>query len=501
MDIEVLLMSLFGMQIPIISLMVLVPLLGAGIIALGNCNNSADFKRVCSKQVGIFASLITFALSLMMLYEFDYSKIGYQFEEHFAIATNIGLSYHMGVDGISVLFIVLTALLTPLCFYYACDNKGEGLAEYVIAFLIMDSVVIACFASINLLLFYIFFEAMLVPMYIIIGYFGGKNRIYAAFKFFLYTFLASIFFLIALIYLYVNIGTFDMRYMFDNADHLSRIMPYWVWIAVFVAMAVKVPMVPFHTWLPDAHVEAPTSGSVILAGILLKVGGYGMVRICIQILPGLSHIFAPYVIYLSAFAIIYGSFVALAQDDMKKMIAYSSVAHMGYVTAGIFAMNMRGYEGAMMQMVSHGLISAGLFFVVGMLYDRMHTKEIASFGGVASRMPVLATFFMILVMGSVGLPGTSGFIGEFLSLAGLFKYNIYVCMIAAFGVVLGAVYMLSLYKRVMFGEITNKKIAKLQDIGFNEAFVLFVLCALAIILGIMPEFVLKIFRLGMSGLA
>lgn len=486
------------MQIPIISLIILVPILGSFIIAIGNCSNSSDFKRICSKQVGIFSSLITFALSLVLLYEFDYSNSGYQFEEYFSLGANIGLAYHLGVDGISILFIVLTALLTPLCFIFACDNKGEGLAEYVIAFLLMDSIVIACFASINLLLFYIFFEAMLIPMYIIIGYLGGKNKIYAAFKFFLYTFLASIFFLIALIYLYVQIGTFDMRYMFDNAEHLSRLMPSWVWIAIFVAMAVKVPMVPFHTWLPDAHVEAPTSGSVILAGILLKVGGYGMVRLCIQILPGLSASFAPYVLYLSIFAIIYASFVALAQKDIKKMIAYSSVAHMGYVTAGLFVMNMKGYEGAMMQMVSHGLISAGLFFVVGMLYDRMKTKEIASFGGVASKMPVLASFFMILVMGSVGLPATSGFISEFLSLAGIFKYNIYLAMIAAFGVVLGAVYMLSLYKRIMFGEITNKKIEKLQDIKFNEAFVLFVLSALTIILGIAPEYVLEIFRLSMS---
>lgn len=491
-------MNILNMQIPIISFMIAVPLIGAALIGIANCTSSKDFKKACSKQIGLAASFITFVLSLIMLACFNNAIPGYQFEEFYLIAPDIGLSYHMGIDGVSILFVVLTALLTPLCFYYACDNKGESLAEYVIAFLIMDSIVIACFASINLLLFYIFFEAMLIPMYIIIGYFGGKNRIYAAFKFFLYTFLASIFFLIAIIYIYINIGTFDMRYMFDNADYLSRLMPRWVWIAIFIAMAVKVPMVPFHTWLPDAHVEAPTSGSVILAGILLKVGGYGMVRLCLQILPGLSAEFAPYVINLSIFAIIYASLVALAQNDMKKMIAYSSVAHMGYVTAGLFVMNMRGYEGAMMQMVSHGLISAGLFFVVGMLYDRMHTKEIANFGGVAYRMPVLATYFMILVMGSVGLPGTSGFIGEFLSLAGMFKYDFYVCMIAAFGVVMGAIYMLSLYKRIMFGEITKDKVSKLKDIAFSEAFVLFTLSALSIFLGIMPEYGLSIFRLGMS---
>lgn len=488
------------LNIPIITLAIVTPLIGAFLIAFANYSNSHSFKRICSSQIGILFSLLTFAITLKILWDFDFTQNGYQFEEYHLIASNIGLAYHMGIDGISILFIVLTAFLVPLCFIFACGNMKESLSEYVIAFLIMDSLVIACFASVNLLLFYIFFEAMLIPMYLIIGCFGGKNRIYASFKFFLYTFLASIFFLIALIYIYIKLGTFDMRYMFDNAHQISKLMPSLVWVAIFVAMAVKVPMVPFHTWLPDAHVEAPTSGSVILAGILLKVGGYGMVRILIQILPDISQQFAPIIIPLSAMAIIYASFVALAQEDMKKMIAYSSVAHMGYVTGGIFSMNMAGFEGAMLQMVSHGLISAGLFFVVGMLYDRMNSKSIKDFGGVAARMPILATFFMILVMASIGLPGTSGFIAEFLSLVGIFQYDIYIALICAFGVVLGAIYMLSLYKRVMFGEITDKKILKIEDIKLNESFILGLLCLLVILIGIAPEYLLQIFRLGMNGL-
>jgi len=484
----------------IISLTIATPIVASLMISFLNYLSSDILKKVWSKNIAMAASLITLFLTLLMLYKFDASKAGYQFTEHYQLASNIGLAYHMGLDGISIIFVVLTALLTPLCFVFKGSEKDENLAEYIIAFLLMDSIVIACFASVNLLLFYVFFEAMLVPMYIIIGLFGGKNKIYAALKFFLYTFLASIFFLIAIIYLYSKTGSYDISFLTDNANYVSRIMPHWVWIAIFVAMAVKVPMVPFHTWLPDAHVEAPTAGSVILAGILLKVGGYGMIRICLQILPDQTAYFAPYVIYLSSFAIIYASLVAFAQIDMKRMIAYSSVAHMGYVTAGIFSLNITGFEGAMMQMVSHGLISAGLFFVVGMLYERLRTKEIKAFGGVASKMPILASFFMILVMGSVGLPGTSGFIGEFLCLVGIFKYNIYMAGISALGIVLGAIYMLSLYKRTMLGEITNNKVQKISDLNISEILVLLTLSILIIILGIAPEYVLEIFRISARGI-
>ncbi|MGV2333216.1 MAG UNVERIFIED_CONTAM: NADH-quinone oxidoreductase subunit M [Planctomycetaceae bacterium] len=484
-------------QLPILSISILLPLLGAFFVAIfANCRNGSNI----AKQSGLWFSLITFFLTIYVMYIFDYQKIGYQLEENYTIAPIIGLNFHLGIDGISLLFVALTALLVLLCMIFSYKISQERAVELAIAFLLLDSIVIAFFLSVNLLLFYIFFEAMLIPMYIIIGVFGGKNRIYAAFKFFLYTFLGSVFFLIAMIAIYTKLHTFDMKYLAANTHLISDQLPYFIWVCMFVAMAVKIPMVPFHTWLPDAHVEAPTTGSVILAGILLKVGAYGMIRILLQILPNMSMYFAEYVMYLSVFAIIYASLVAMAQDDMKKMIAYSSVAHMGYVTAGIFSFNMNGLEGALMQMLSHGFISSGLFFVIGMLYDRMHTRMIRDYGGVASVMPIKATFFMILVMASIGLPATSGFVSEFLSLVGIFKYNFYLAIVASFGVVLGAIYMLSLYKRVMFGVINNNKITKIKDLAVEEVLILLVLCSFVIFVGIKPEFTLSIFRLGLNGI-
>ena len=488
------------MQFPILSITMLLPLISAVYIMLFINQSSQISKEMHAKYVAILSSGFTLICAIFIMINFDNDKIGFQFVERTSMLPGIGLEYHMGVDGISVLFVLLTAILTPLCIIATFTSITKRVKEYLICFLLLESLVIAFFCSMNLLLFYIFFEAILIPMYLIIGCWGGEKRVYAAIKFFIYTFFGSVMFLIALITIYVKVGTFDIPHLVGDMQGAVNDLPHWVWIAIFIAMAVKVPMLPFHTWLPDAHVQAPTAGSVMLAGILLKVGGYGMIRVLLQIFPEMSAHFAHYVIYLSIAAIIYAAFVAMAQSDMKKMIAYSSISHMGYVTAGIFTGTIAGIEGAMFQMISHGIVSSGLFLVVGMLYDRMHSKEIDAYGGVAYRMPILATFFMILMLGSVGLPGTSGFVGEFLSLVGIFKYQMIISVFAALGIVLGAVYMLSLYKRVMFGEITKPNIKKMLDLDFHEIIGLLPLVILVIYFGIQPESLLSIFRLEVAGL-
>lgn len=488
------------MQFPILSITILLPLISAAYIMLFVHESSQISKETHAKYVAILSAIFTLICTMFILLNFNEDIAGFQFIERTSMLPSIGLEYHIGIDGISVLFVLLTALLTPICIIATFSSITKRVKEYLVCFLLLESLVIAFFCSMNLLLFYIFFEAILIPMYLIIGCWGGEKRVYAAIKFFIYTFFGSVMFLIALITIYVKVGTFDIPHLTGDMQGAIKALPHWVWIAIFVAMAVKVPMIPVHTWLPDAHVQAPTAGSVMLAGILLKVGGYGMIRVLLQIFPEMSAHFGSYVIYLSVAAIIYAAFVAMAQSDMKKMIAYSSISHMGYVTAGIFTGTVAGLEGAMFQMLSHGLVSSGLFLVVGMLYDRIHSKEIDAYGGVAYRMPILATFFMILMLGSVGLPGTSGFVGEFLSLVGIFKYEMILSVFAAFGIVLGAVYMLSLYKRVMFGEITKPNVTKMIDLDFHEIIALLPIVILVIYFGIQPESLLSIFRLDVAGL-
>jgi len=488
------------LELPIISISIFLPLISVLYILLFISQSKKADKPIYVMYVAVLSSVLTFISTIYILVEFDSTNPAYQFIERYAWLDKIGLEFHVGVDGISVFFVVLTSFLTLICIIGSLFTVKKYIKEYLVCFLLMESFCIGAFTSINLLLFYLFFEAILVPMYIIIGVWGGENRIYAALKFFLYTFFGSVFFLLSLIYIYSKIHSFDLTYIAELTSNIPLFAQQILWWAIFIAFAVKIPMIPFHTWLPDAHVQAPTSGSVILAGILLKLGGYGFLRVLLPLLPNASKEFAIYVICLSVIAIIYASLVALAQKDMKKMIAYSSIAHMGYVTIGIFSFTETGIAGALFQMLSHGVISSCLFLIVGTLYERLHTKEIAKYGGVANKMPLLATFFMIAMLGSVGLPGTSGFIGEFLSLLGIYKVNVIATFTAALGIILGAVYMLKLYKEVMLGEITNKEIMHFRDLYKYEIISIAPLILLIIYFGLMPSSVLNIFRLSVENL-
>jgi NADH-quinone oxidoreductase subunit M len=478
---------------PLLTVMTFLPLVGALFVML---IKGSDDTRVRNNavNVGAFISFCVFGLSLVMLFNFDTETSDFQFVENVIWFEALNLTYHMGVDGISVFFVVLAALLTPICILLCKQSVTSRTREYVVALLILETLMIGTFCALDGILFYIFFEGVLIPMFILIGVWGGPKRVYAAFKFFLFTLLGSVLMLIALIYMFVAYGTTDIPTMMF--DPLAGDIQFWLFLAFFASFAVKMPMWPVHTWLPDAHVEAPTGGSVILAGVLLKMGGYGFLRFSIPMFPEATELFAPMIFWLSVIAIIYTSLIALVQTDMKKMIAYSSVAHMGYVTLGIFTATTNGVEGAIFQMISHGLISAALFICVGVIYDRMHTREIKRYGGIVKNMPKYATLFMIFMLGSVGLPGTSGFVGEILALMGAFQADTVIGTLAASGLVLGATYMLWLYRQVIFGPADNKDAAAMNDVNGMEKFALIPLAAMVIWLGVQPNFVLD--RIGPS---
>lgn len=486
------------LELPILSISICLPLLSGLYILLFIGQSKSSNKQVYAIYVAVLSSFLTLLSTIYLLVQFDNSSYNYQFIEQYSWIKAIGLEFHVGVDGISVFFIVLTSFLTFICIIASILTIQKYIKEFLLCFLLIEAFCIGAFASMNLLLFYLFFEIILVPMYIIIGIWGGENRIYAALKFFLYTFFGSVFFLLSLMYIYSQLHSFNIVTLNVLVPLLPLSIQKILWLAIFVAFAIKVPMLPFHTWLPDAHVQAPTAGSVILAGILLKLGAYGFLRVLLPMFPIISQEFAFYVLVLSVFAVIYSSLVALAQKDMKKMIAYSSIAHMGYVTGGIFSLTEEGIKGAIFQMLSHGVVASSLFLIVGTLYDRLHTKEISQYGGVADRMPVLAVFFMISMLASIGLPGTSGFIGEFLSIVGIYKFNMAVGGVIAIGIVLGAIYMLKLYKEVMLGPTNNELVNKMEDLTYYEILTIAPLCTIIIYLGLYPTIIMNMLHISVD---
>ena len=482
-------------DIPILSLTIFLPLLGAIVILLIK-DDENSINNI--KKVALLTSVGVFLLSLFIWLQFENSNPGYQFQEKFRWFNDFNFYYHIGIDGISLFMVILSTFLTPLCILASWESIKKRVKEYMIAFLILETVMIGMFSSVDILLFYIFFEAVLIPMYLIIGIWGGDRRIYASFKFFLYTLLGSVLMLIAIIAIYRLTNSMSIEDLQGN--YFPKNVQMYLWLAFFASFAVKIPMWPFHTWLPDAHVEAPTAGSVILAGVLLKMGGYGFIRFSLGMLPEASEYFSPLVMTLSIVAVVYTSLVALAQTDIKKLIAYSSVAHMGLVTIGIFIVNAQGLEGAMIQMISHGVVSGALFLCVGVIYDRMHTRDINFYGGLVNRMPIYATVFMIFMLGSVGLPGTSGFIGEFLVIVGAFKYSSIVVIGSATGIVLSAVYMLYLYKRIIFGEMSNEKLSEILDLNNREKIILIPLAIAVIFIGICPNIFIEPMRLPLESI-
>ncbi len=478
-------------SLPLLSLLIWAPILGGIFVLL-----VGDRQRESAKLFSLVVSSLVFLLSTLLYFRFDTTSILVQFVEYSVWIDTFNINYHLGVDGISVPLILLTTFTTALVVTACWVVIETRLSQYLAAFLILEGLMIGVFVSLDAILFYFFWEAMLIPMFLIIGVWGGPGRIYATIKFFLYTFLGSVFMLVALLYLYSKMGSF---YIFDLYRlPLSLAEQKWIFIAFLLAFAVKIPMWPVHTWLPDAHVEAPTGGSVILAAILLKMGGYGFIRFSLPITPDAGAAMAGFMIVLSLIAIVYIGFVALAQQDMKKLIAYSSVSHMGFVTLGFFivfsimeqagsnADAVMGLAGAMMQMVSHGLISAALFLCVGVMYDRVHSRQIADYGGVANTMPVFASFMMLFAMANAGLPGTSGFVGEFLVILSSFRANAWIAVIAATVLILGAAYTLWMYKRVIFGDVANEKVAGLQDVSLRETSFLLLLAVAVLLLGLWP---------------
>ncbi len=470
-------------QLPILSALIFLPTLGAlGILVLRALMRGEDAVALDknARGVALFTTGFVFVLSCVLVYEFDPSVAGFQFVETIPWLSALGINYKMGVDGLSVLFVLLTAFLMPICILASWGIK-KRVTDYMVAFLLLQTLITGVFCALDLVVFYIFFEGSLIPMFLIIGVWGGANRIYAAFKFFLYTFAGSILMLVAMVFMYLAAGTTDITALLDY--EFAREVQTWLWLAFFASFAVKMPMWPVHTWLPDAHVEAPTAGSVILAGVLLKLGGYGFLRFSLPMFPDASAFFAPMVFALSIISIVYTSLVAFRQTDIKKLIAYSSVAHMGFVTIGLFTMTELGVQGAIFQMLSHGVISGALFLCVGVIYDRFHTREIAFYGGLVHKMPVYAALFGLFAMANVGLPGTSGFVGEIMTMTGAFQVDPRVAAGAALGVIFSAVYMLTLYKKVVFGELTNPKLESATDLNAREWVNLSVLAVLAIYLG------------------
>ncbi len=501
-------------DLPFLSILTFLPLAGVAFILLRQMNARPDEREGAdraAKWVALVVTSFTFIVSLFVFMRYDPSYVGFQFVEELRwigncpedAAAACGIKYKMGVDGLSILFVLLTTFILPICILASWDSIKTRVAEYMIAFLVLETLIIGVFCALDLMLFYVFFEGSLIPMFLIIGIWGSKgerqllgytipNRVYAAFKFFLYTLLGSLFLLLALIYMYLTVGTTDIVTLlsFDFAENAQT----WLWLAFFASFAVKMPMWPVHTWLPDAHVQAPTAGSVILAAILLKMGGYGFARFSLPMFPDASLDFTPLVFTMSVIAIVYTSLVAFAQEDMKKLIAYSSVAHMGFVTMGLFTGTQQGLDGAMFQMLSHGFISGALFLCVGVVYDRAHTREIAAYGGLVQRMKWFAFFFLLFSMGNVGLPGLSGFVGEILPMLGAFQVNTWVAALAALGMILSAGYGLRLYREVMFGTIVHEHLKSISDLNRREMGLLTVLGAMALYLGVNPTPTLNTFR-------
>ena len=473
-------------ELPILSILLILPVIGILLLTFISSNSESDVNL---KQTALWVSFLNFIISLVVLFNFNQLDPNFQFvEKYYWLGDTI--SYQVGVDGISILFVVLTTFLVPICILASYNNIKFSMKEYLIAFLALETFMIGVFISMDLILFYLFFEGGLIPMFLIIGIWGGERRIYSTFKFFLYTLAGSVFMLLAVIFMYWEVGTSSIPVLLQHEfSYNNQII---LWLAFFASFVVKIPMWPFHTWLPDAHVEAPTAGSVILAGVLLKLAGYGFIRFSITMFPDASHYFAPMIYALSIIAIIFTSLIALVQEDMKKLIAYSSVAHMGFVTLGIFTFTIQGIEGAIIQMISHGIVSAALFLCVGVVYDRIHTREIERYGGLVNRMPLYSFSFMIFILASLGLPGTSGFVGEFLVLLSIFSVNTYFAVFATTGVVLAATYSLWLYRKIIFGQLIKDDLKDILDLSFREVVIFVPLILLTIGIGIYPIPILEI---------
>ncbi|MDC1027596.1 NADH-quinone oxidoreductase subunit M [Candidatus Pelagibacter sp.] len=469
------------MNFPILSSLILLPIIGALFLFF---TKDKDGNNLTAKYVSLFTTIVNFLISIYLWILFDQSTSSFQFIEDREWINGF-INYKVGVDGISILFIILTTFITPLCIISVNNTIKVRLRDFLIAILIMESFMIGVFCALDLVVFYLFFEAGLIPMFLIIGIWGGPKRVYSAFKFFLYTLLGSVLMLVAIISIYWISGTTDVIKLYELG--IDAKYQNLLWLAFFSSFAVKTPMWPVHTWLPDAHVEAPTAGSVLLAAILLKMAGYGFIRFSLGLFPIASEIFTPLIYTLSVIAIVFTSLIALMQEDMKKLIAYSSVAHMGFVTLGIFTIQQQGIEGSIIQMISHGLVSAALFLCVGVVYDRMHSRLISSYGGIVTIIPKYSILFMLFTLAALGLPGTSGFIGEFLILMGVFKDNFLVAVLASLGVILGAAYMLWLYKRVVFGKLTNPDLTKMVDLNKSEYFILTCLAIPTLFFGFYPE--------------